>query len=97
MVFLPLITITGVTGTFFRALAVTVGVALLTSLAAGAHLDAGAEPLPAAAAKPARRHRDVHEHGDQRLHGPADSAYDAILSVCCWRDPLVAGAGLRVA
>ena len=33
VVFLPLISITGVTGTFFRALAVTMGVALLTSLA----------------------------------------------------------------
>jgi CzcA family heavy metal efflux pump len=33
VVFLPLVTITGVTGTFFRALAVTVAVALLTSLA----------------------------------------------------------------
>lgn len=33
VVFLPLITITGVTGTFFRALASTVAVALLTSLA----------------------------------------------------------------
>lgn len=33
VVFLPLISITGVTGTFFRALALTVGVALLTSLA----------------------------------------------------------------
>ncbi len=32
VVFLPLISITGVTGTFFRALAVTVAVALLTSL-----------------------------------------------------------------
>lgn len=32
VVFLPLVTITGVTGTFFRALALTVGVALLTSL-----------------------------------------------------------------
>jgi multidrug efflux pump subunit AcrB len=32
VVFLPLISITGVTGTFFRALAITVGVALLTSL-----------------------------------------------------------------
>jgi multidrug efflux pump subunit AcrB len=32
VVFLPLITITGVTGTFFRALAITVGTALLTSL-----------------------------------------------------------------
>ncbi len=33
VVFLPLISITGVTGTFFRALAITVGVSLLTSLA----------------------------------------------------------------
>ena len=33
VVFLPLISITGVTGAFFRALAVTVGTALLTSLA----------------------------------------------------------------
>ncbi|HEV8042683.1 MAG TPA: efflux RND transporter permease subunit [Bryobacteraceae bacterium] len=33
VVFLPLISITGVTGSFFRALAITVGVALLTSLA----------------------------------------------------------------
>ena len=33
VVFLPLISMTGVTGTFFRALAVTVGMALLTSLA----------------------------------------------------------------
>jgi CzcA family heavy metal efflux pump len=32
VVFLPLISITGVTGTFFRALALTVGTALLTSL-----------------------------------------------------------------
>ncbi|MGA8595864.1 MAG: efflux RND transporter permease subunit [Bryobacteraceae bacterium] len=32
VVFLPLITVTGVTGTFFRALAITVAVALLTSL-----------------------------------------------------------------
>ena len=33
VVFLPLIAITGVTGTFFRALALTMGVALFTSLA----------------------------------------------------------------
>ena len=33
VVFLPLVSITGVTGTFFRALALTMGVALLTSLA----------------------------------------------------------------
>ena len=33
VVFLPLVAITGVTGAFFRALAITVGTALLTSLA----------------------------------------------------------------
>src|SRR5262249_61246177 len=33
VVFLPLISVTGVTGVFFRALAITVGTALLTSLA----------------------------------------------------------------
>ena len=33
VVFLPLISVTGVTGTFFKALAITVGTALLTSLA----------------------------------------------------------------
>jgi CzcA family heavy metal efflux pump len=33
VVFLPLISITGVTGVFFRALAITIGMALLTSLA----------------------------------------------------------------
>jgi CzcA family heavy metal efflux pump len=33
VVFLPLVSITGVTGTFFRALALTVGTALITSLA----------------------------------------------------------------
>ena len=33
MVFLPLISITGVTGTFFRALAIAMSVSLLTSLA----------------------------------------------------------------
>src|SRR5580704_4778912 len=33
VVFLPLVTVSGVTGTFFRALAITVGTSLLTSLA----------------------------------------------------------------
>jgi CzcA family heavy metal efflux pump len=33
VVFLPLVTVSGLTGTFFRALAITVGTALLTSLA----------------------------------------------------------------
>ena len=39
VVFLPLITITGVTGTFFSALAIAMSVSLLTSLGAGAGLD----------------------------------------------------------
>ena len=43
VVFLPLISITGVTGTFFRALAITIGVALLTSLGACTNLDASAQ------------------------------------------------------
>jgi len=56
VVFLPLISITGVTGTFFKALAVTVGTALLTSLALAltwtptlSHyfIKAGGAPLPA--------------------------------------------------
>ena len=33
VVFLPLVAITGVTGVFFRAMAVTIAAALLTSLA----------------------------------------------------------------
>ena len=39
VVFLPLISITGVTGTFFRALAIAMSVSLFTSLGPGAHLD----------------------------------------------------------
>ncbi len=45
VVFLPLIAISGVTGVFFRALAVTVGSALAYLAGAGADLDAHAEPL----------------------------------------------------
>jgi len=43
--FLPLIAITGVTGVFFRALALTVGVALLTSLGLALTWNTDAEPL----------------------------------------------------
>ncbi len=39
VVFLPLISITGVTGTFFRALAIAMSVSLMTSAGAGAFLD----------------------------------------------------------
>ena len=74
VVFLPLITITGVTGTFFRALAITVGTALLTSLP-GAHMDPHAEPF--SAAPPALRHAaGFHRcHGQSRhgFHGPRNA------------------------
>jgi multidrug efflux pump subunit AcrB len=47
IVFLPLMAVSGVTGTFFRALAVTVGVALLTS-ACGQHSQTGPQAKPLA-------------------------------------------------
>ena len=45
VVFIPLIVITGVTGVFFRALAVTMTVSLLTSLIAGGDVDSDLEPI----------------------------------------------------
>ena len=45
VVFLPLISITGVTGTFFRALAITMAVSLFTSLDPCSYLDANSEPV----------------------------------------------------
>ena len=55
VVFLPLITITGVAGTFFRALAVTVGTALLTSLALALTWTPTLSHYLLATAKPGRR------------------------------------------
>ena len=49
VVFLPLIAVTGVTGSFFRALAITMTAALLTSLALAAHLDSRALALSSSA------------------------------------------------
>ena len=46
VVFLPLISITGVTGTFFRALAVAMSVSLLTSLVLALELDDESGHLP---------------------------------------------------
>ena len=45
VVFVPLIATTGVTGVFFRALAITVGVSLLTSLALALTLDSHSQPV----------------------------------------------------
>ena len=75
VVFLPLITITGVTGTFFRALAVTVGTALLTSLALAL---TWTPTLSHYLLRARRKHdgegRDAHEHmRHQRPDGPGDA------------------------
>jgi len=62
VVFLPLISITGVTGVFFRALAVTVGVALLTSLALAL---TWTPTLSHFLLKSGRRHSHEHEPATQ--------------------------------
>ncbi|HEX3684476.1 MAG TPA: efflux RND transporter permease subunit [Bryobacteraceae bacterium] len=90
VVFLPLITITGVTGTFFRALAVTVAVALLTSLAlaltwtpALSHLllrSRGAQSGQGEAARTGIMGRVTRLYG-RTLH--AAVAHPAILACCC--------------
>jgi CzcA family heavy metal efflux pump len=92
VVFLPLVAITGVTGVFFRALAVTVGAALLTSL------------LLALTWTPALSHyliRRKHHHGQ---HKPAEEHlrglthfYGRVLRVVLARPViLVLGAALLV-
>ena len=43
VVFLPLVSVTGVTGSFFRALAITMTIALADFTAAGCHMDSGAQ------------------------------------------------------
>ncbi len=62
VVFLPLVTITGVTGTFFRALALTVGVALLTSLVLALTWTPTLSHL-LIHAKKGTRHEDESTHG----------------------------------
>lgn len=62
VVFLPLVTITGVTGTFFRALALTVGVALLTSLLLALTWTPTLSHLLIHANK-GKRHQDESAHG----------------------------------
>ena len=95
VVFLPLITITGVTGTFFRALAVTVGTALLTSLALAltwtptlSHYflrrSRSGKPRSRRRARPRRRYR---------IHGPRDACLRARVAL---RAGASAGAGSRL-
>ncbi len=70
VVFLPLVAITGVTGTFFRALAVTVAVALVTSLALALSW------TPALSHLLLRSHSRSHNGG--AAHSGAKPAHDEI-------------------
>ncbi len=92
VVFLPLVSITGVTGTFFRALAVTVGTSLLTSLALALTW------TPALSHYLLRRKRagepvaDVHAHPTTGLMGRLNKFYVRVLGVALAR-PLVLALG----
>lgn len=63
VVFLPLISITGVTGTFFRALAITIAVALLTSLALALTWTPALSFLLVRSERPAKEHPEVASSG----------------------------------
>lgn len=63
VVFLPLISITGVTGTFFRALAITIAVALLTSLALALTWTPALSFLLVRSKREAREHPEVANSG----------------------------------
>ena len=88
VVFLPLISITGVTGVFFRALAITVGMALLTSLALAL---TWTPTLSHYFIRAPRRRSRATAHARQRvprwIHAPRTSARCASRwnIRCCWR------------
>ena len=92
VVFLPLVSITGVTGTFFRALAVTVGTSLLTSLALALTW------TPALSHYLLRRKgagepvADVHAHPTTGMMGRLNKFYVRVLGVALAR-PLVLALG----
>ncbi|MES1260421.1 MAG: efflux RND transporter permease subunit, partial [Acidobacteriota bacterium] len=93
VVFLPLVSITGVTGTFFRALAITVGASLLTSLALALTW------TPALSHYLLKRKRSAdtpapaaHAHPSTGFMGRLNSFYVRVLSLALAR-PLVPGLG----
>lgn len=95
VVFLPLISITGVTGTFFRALALTVAAALLTSLALALTWTPALSKIllrgrrregPPVEQHPAEQHPVEQHHG--RLTAIYERALQAVLSY-----PLLLSAG----
>ncbi|HEY1810146.1 MAG TPA: efflux RND transporter permease subunit [Acidobacteriaceae bacterium] len=69
VVFLPLISVTGVTGTFFRALALTMTVALLTSLALALTWTPGLSLRLLRGSKPRRTPVDQAEAESEHHHG----------------------------
>src|SRR5437879_12808641 len=81
VVFLPLVTITGVTGTFFRALALTVATALLTSLALALTWTPTLSHylLRGGAAEESTTAADPHGHATTGFMGRVTGAYDRAL------------------
>jgi CzcA family heavy metal efflux pump len=102
VVFLPLITISGVTGTFFRALAITVATALLTSLGLALTWTPTLSHylLRRRASENATASSDSHDHVETRgVMGGVTRAYNRTLRfVLDWPIALAAGCvGLIVA
>ena len=93
VVFLPLISITGVTGVFFRALAITVGDGAADVARVGADVDADLEPLSSSASARER----AAESGSEERTGPMAHAGPHLRSCATLRAgaPLVSGAVLR--
>ena len=78
VVFLPLISITGVTGTFFRALAITVGTSLLTSLLLALTWTPTLSYF--LLKKTGNAHHD--EHGSIRIHGSSHEGVSRYPKLC---------------
>ncbi len=74
VVFLPLIAVTGVTGSFFRALAITMAVSLLTSLVLAVSFTPGLAVLLLGS-----RREDVGQHTADAEHGDADPVLSRII------------------
>ncbi|HXE13710.1 MAG TPA: efflux RND transporter permease subunit [Bryobacteraceae bacterium] len=94
VVFLPLIAITGVYGTFFRALAVTVGVALLTSLGLALTWTPTLSHLllkSHGAGHAAERRSTEHENSTTGVMGRITQLYERTITIALKR-PLLLGA-----
>jgi CzcA family heavy metal efflux pump len=76
VVFLPLITITGVTGTFFRALAIAMSVALLTSLVLALVWTSNLST------RLIRRGKEAHEASEHGLFGRIVGFYERVVRGC---------------